>query len=186
MKKTLIVFMLVLLSAVLMVSCDDNKALPSVSKAGDTVTLGNVEWMALDVDTESKEAYLISTDILEKKMFDNHEPGSNAYKDSSIREYLNGDFIAAHGLSTSYMKNTELSDASVTDYIFIPSEAEINAYLLQASDRAAKYNGKADDWWLRTPSGDQVRIVSSNGTINYQVSVGTPNGVRPAFWYTWD
>jgi len=187
MKKSLIVLMMVLLCAMLMVSCDDNKEkLPSVSKIGETISLGNVTWEALWVDAENKSAYLISKDILEQKMFDSNEPGSSSYKDSSIRKYLTGDFIAAHGLSTSYMKATNLSDASVTDYIFIPSEAEINLYLSRDIDKVAKYNGEADDWWLRTPDDDKVRIVNSDGTINYQVSVATTVGVRPAFWYTWN
>ena len=188
MKKTLIVLMMVLLAAMLMVSCDDSKALPSVSKAGDTVTLGNVEWEALDVDSDNKTALLISKDVLELRAFDGY--GSKVYANSTIHTYLKDGFISTYGLSTSYMKATELTDANVTDYVFLLSKSEVELYLGQKADRMAKYNGDGMGWWLRSiynGTDNYPCVVTADGDYYPIVPTATDYvGLRPAFWYKWE
>ena len=201
MKKTLIVVTMVMLAAMLIVSCDNNKNTPSkaVSKIGDTVELGKtkdgktITWEALDVKTDEKKALLISQDILENRVFSGSS-GTCDYKDSDIRKYLTSTdsdgFINTYGLSTDYMLASVLSDVGdeKEDYVFLLSEAEVTLYLGQEADRVAKYNGTASDWWLRShrDGRNEGATVGDNGV--YYITPTNPyeKGLRPAFWYTWE
>ena len=190
--------MMVLLCAMLFVSCDDNKNTSSkaLSKAGETIELGKtkdgkaITWEALDVDTNKKKALLISQDILEKRVFSSSSTTAD-YKDSDIRDYLTSTdsdgFIKTYGLSTDYMLAADLSDVEDEneDYVFLLSEAEVTAYLSQEADRVAKYNGTAADWWLRSHKGNEGETVGDNGGY-YQTPTNLKKGLRPAFWYTWE
>ena len=186
MKKTLIVFMLAIVAVSLFVGCKNGPEAKTY-KVGDTIELGSkddktITWIVLDIDTKDNTALLISNDILESSKFGS----SNAYKDSSIRTNLKGSFITTWGLDTSYMVNVDVTSSiekteknTGDDYVFLLSNTEYGKY----SATIAKVSSS---WWLRTPKEDKVMIVNATGTIDYQVSSPTPNGIRPAFWYTWD
>ncbi len=196
MKKTLIVLMLVLLSAMLMVSCKESPVTPpSDIKVGDIVQIGDVSWKALDVDTTEKRALLISQDVLELRAFDGY--GSNVYKTSTIRTYLNDNFITAYGLSKDYMKKvvfngdeTIVSDSG-EDYVFLLSLDEAEKYFESDEARKAELNGTASEWWIRTVysfSSNNVYSVDAGGDVilNGNITCANENGIRPAFWYVWN
>ena len=95
MKKTIIVLMLVLLSAVLMISCNNNTNTPDSTpsktyEVGETIELGTKEgntvaWLILEIDTEDNTALLISKDILESRQFDS---STDRYQNSAIKKRL--------------------------------------------------------------------------------------------------
>ena len=193
MKKTLIVFMLVLLSAVLMVSCDDNANVPSAKsyKAGDTIDLGSkgedaITWIVLAVDTDDNTALLISQDILETSKFG----GSVVYNGSTVQNRLKSDdFFTNYGLTTDYMVNVDVTTAiekteknTGDDYVFLLSNSEYNEYKANISTVTL-------GWWLRSPKGDDsVYVVQTSGSVNSEYVKYSPytGGIRPAFWYTWN
>lgn len=203
MKKTFIVLVMVLLSAILVVSCKDHKDTdkntPSktISKIGETIELGKtkdgeaITWEALDVDTDAKKALLISQDVLENSVVFSSSSGTTDYKNSDIRAYLTNTgsdgFIKTYDLSTDYMLAADLSDVGdeKEDYVFLLSEAEVTLYLGQESDRVAKYNGTAADWWLRSHKNNEGETVGDNG-VYYQTPTNYGKGLRVAFWYTWE
>ena len=203
MKKTFIVLMMVLLSAILVVSCKDHKDTdkntPSktISKIGETIELGKtkdgkaITWEALYVDTNAKKALLISQDVLEERVFSSSSTTAD-YKDSDIRAYLtNTDsdgFIKTYDLSTDYMLAADLSDVNAgnEDYVFLLSEAEVTLYLGQQADRVAKYNGTATLWWLRSHKGNEGAVVCEDGVYGQSPTNPYIRGLRPAFWYTWE
>ena len=211
MKKTLIVLMMVLLAAMLIVSCEANSnnngsssTLPEPTKKGSTITLGGVEWKALKVDTNKKQALLISNEILELRAFD---ADSNDYETSDIRTYLQSDeFFSTYNLDKSYMLEVDvLSKIEKTvikenggDYVFLlslmetDSGADSNYYFASPNDRVAytKANEsgvkEAKDWWLRAPSGENVYYIKDVGEQDSVDTITTEKGIRPAFWYTWN
>ena len=168
-----------------------------------TVSLGDVTWKVLSIDYNSKQALLISQDILTQMQFDD---SSNVYKDSNIREYLNGDFITDHGLSTSYMLKVDVTTNIETttifdtgsDYVFLLSKTEANNtnYFTDDDARVAKMHAEgrysAAAWRLRSPYSDnkvkQVNYLGATNDAGYDTeqSVTALIGVRPAFWYHWN
>ena len=211
MKKILLVFMLVLLSAVLVVSCDDkidenSAASPSPSKEGEIITLGEkdgvgITWRVLKVDTEKKQALIISEDILDTMAMYGSKPtteDAKYYLESDIRDYLNNKFNTDYGLDKSYMKEVDIeSNIENTtikegggDFVFLLSKIETEAgtnsgyYFDDAADRIAKYKSEAKDWWIRSEEG----YISSTGNQDSSdlESLTTLRGIRPAFWYTWN
>ena len=170
-------------------------ALPKVTSETKTVTLGKVTWKVLSFEAEANRALLISDGIVDDLAFD---ATTNKYENSSIRAYLNGDFISTYGLSTSYMvkvdvtsniEETQIIDSG-KDYVFLLSKTEANNtnYFATAADRKS-----SKTWWLRSPSdetdGNSLKfahtIAVGDGSITMD-SVHTKWGIRPAFWYTWN
>ena len=201
MKKTIIVLMLVLLSAVLMISCNNNTNTPDSTpsktyEVGETIELGTKEgntvaWLILEIDTEDNTALLISKDILESRQFDS---STDKYQNSAIKKYLNQPeqvetFFTNYGLKTDYMVNVDVTSNiekteknTGSDYVFLLSATEYGKY--KATITTA---GNSKDWWLRTPSTASsdthtAKTVVTNGstsgdTVSYKL------GIRPAFWY---
>lgn len=179
-----------------------------ISNVDDTIKLGTypesagagyagkpIVWKALAVDSENKRALLISQDILKPSVFDD---SSGNYKNSDIREYLNGDtFFSTYGLKKDYMVNVDVTTSietttvgSGSDYVFLLSktEAENTSYFVDSNARIAKYSESASSWWLRSTHPDNVNsvyYVGSGGGIGSYLYYDT-YGVRPAFWYTWE
>ena len=203
MKKTLIVLMMVLLAAMLMVSCDDNnkggsEALPTVSKAGDVITLGSrysveIKWVALSVDTTEKKALLISQNVLENMVFSSSK--NVKYSESNIHTYLTnleeGGFIKNYGLSTEYMLKVEdLSAEGITekDYVFLLSKDEATTGYFE--NKTNRISGNSADWWVRSldtsSSTGKVALIDYTGDYCISEPEITSKGLRPAFWYTWE
>ncbi len=213
MKKYLIVLMMVLLSMVLVVSCENNsntlgsdsssggsETLPTDIKVGDEVKIGSVTWKALAVDEENSRALLISKDILE-----NVKINTPSYTDSDIYNTLRSEeFLNKYGLKTSYMKKVvftdigekeiaKISDSGV-DYLFLLSGTEAygsESYFADDESRIATYNGEASSWWLRTSdaasSDPKYSFVRPDGDVWQTGHINEDNfGVRPAFWYKWN
>ena len=138
---------------------------------------GPIKWIVLK--REEKKALLLSEFILEQKRFDKI---SNNYKNSEIRQWLNGDFFASSFSenekkqifcvkvdnsvnSTGYEVNKCACENS-DEKIFLLSYKELIGFLPQKQDRQSictefaktsgvlTYKNNNGDWWLRSPNNN--------------------------------
>ena len=212
MKKTLTVLMMALLAVMLIVSCDNKTSEPKKEESsttptysvGDTVNYGTypadydvaelkgtaVTWKVLSVDAANSRMLVISARLLETGL---QFGSSSSYSGSSIRSYLNGEFITKYGLSNVSMCNVDVTTAietttvgSGSDKVFLLSktEAENTSYFADAAARTARYTDSfSPAWWLRSAASDgNVYSVTMTGSFDDQGTSTYGGGVRPAFW----
>lgn len=161
------------------------------SKVGSYVNIGDCKWEVLDL--EDSQALLLKKTALPVMAY-NDNPGDVTWESSSLRKWLNSDFLN-NTFSESEQKNMVLSDvknnASKTyhtdggndtkDYTFLLSIEEAEKY----SDLfpAFKNNG-----WLRSPGNNQgsAAFLSVSGKVmdyGYAATDRDEFTVRPAFWF---
>ena len=155
---------------------------------GQTFMVGGFSWIVIEHKQEGKLA-LMET-CLKNTSFD--EDGSNDWRRSSIRKYLNNNFLCIlenNGLDPDDIIETEIdltADDGLKDY----GTSRDKVFLLTADT----YRKNRDVikpigncWWLITPHSTptagytrHVRCVSSNGSLN-DIYVGHGYwGIRPA------
>ena len=152
---------------------------------GDTFDLIGLNWKILD-KTDSGYVCLVET-LEDEKQFDKY---SSDWKKSSLREYLNGEFleklsdVVGKENIISFERNL-LSLDGQTEY----GSCEDKVSLLTV-DEYRKYRSmipNTDDglWWLITPWSTpcnnyerSVTVVSPSGIIDYRYCVSN-GGVRP-------
>lgn len=157
-------------------------------EAGDIFKVDNVEYIVLEQLADNQTA-IIRKDLLEDTM----EFGSdNNWKTSSIREFLNGEYLKEIEKSFGKDRIVEhsvdlLSLDGLDDY-----GTSIDKVSMLTIDQYRKYRkviGKNLDtwWWLitpdSTPSGSSIRYVQcvgSVGCVDYG-GCGCDGGVRPFF-----
>ena len=151
---------------------------------GDTFELAGLKWTILDI---TEKGYMCLAERLE----DNMQFGSNNdWKESGIREYLNGEFLEKLSSEVDAdniieFKRDLLSMDGQTEYGLCTDKVS----LLNVDEyrKYRKHIPNADYWWwLITPdstacNGDKtwVRVVSPSGRIYYYDYCGSRNGVRP-------
>lgn len=178
-----------------------------VKQAGDTASYGTyngqpIEWLALAVDLENEKALLVSKDAVAMMPFDGDDPYSSDWESSTIRTWLNNDFVntaftseeASKILTTtiSVVANSEygtIGGSPTTDKVFLLSEEEINRYFPDGESRCINYEYEDGtdlaDWWTITPgenSGRAVVILAEGTILTDGYAVGTELGIRPAIW----
>lgn len=183
----------------------DKEAL--VNNVGDTASYGTyneqaIEWLALAVDKENEKALLVSKDAVAMMPFDGDDPYSSDWESSTIRTWLNNDFVntaftseeASKILTTtiSVVANSEygtIGGSPTTDKVFLLSEEEINRYFPDGESRCINYEYEDGtdlaDWWTITPGEDSGRavVILAEGTILTDgYAVGTELGIRPTIW----
>ena len=139
-----------------------------------------IPWRVLK--TTSNETLLLSENILADKMF-NPMTGSNIWRDSSIRNYLNstesGGFITMlpDAVKTSLVAtDTTVGSVATSDKVHLLSNTEYG--VLADTDKNIPI-----DWWLRSPepgSSSTAHFARSNLTAFAQGVVELEFGVRPA------
>ena len=150
---------------------------------GDTFELAGLKWTILDI---TEKGYMCLAERLE----DNMQFGSNNdWKESGIREYLNGEFLEKLSSEVDAdniieFKRDLLSMDGQTEYGLCTDKVS----LLNVDEyrKYRKHIPNADYWWwLITPdstacNGDKtwVRVVSPSGIISCN-SCDRLNGVRP-------
>jgi len=167
-------------------------------------SLEQIEWTVLAV--ESNRVLLISKYVLDAKSFSNID-GDIVWEQSSIREWLNGDFYsdAFSAEEKGKILSTEIKDGlaphtiSIKDKVFLLSVEEAQKYFSgnavrgttptkYAAARGAEVaTGRTNvEWWLRTNGKElsSAATVKDTGSINES---GRDNevtwcGVRPAMW----
>lgn len=154
-------------------------------KVGDYFEVAGTKWRILDI---KPCGYVCLSDALEeRKIFDS---GTNNWKLSSLREYLNNDFykkIADEIMGKNILPfgrdllsldgQNEYGDC--TDYVSLLSVDDYRQYrkLIPNNEQW---------WWLLTPWSTpcngyevQVSVVSPSGSINGYDCYGNLRGVRP-------
>lgn len=192
---------------------------------GDIVTYGNyeqdgfytngeetIEWIVIARDRDN-HALLLSRYCLDALPY-NEDGGDVTWEDSSIRAWLNGEFLeSAFGgdpngfICTAECKNRNGRSGTdggenTTDRIFLLDVDDVTQYLPKESSRRApiteyaKEQGAEYDkngngwWWLRTPgkTQDMAAGVHTAGGVNYDGRDvdRTDLCIRPALWLDLD
>lgn len=192
---------------------------------GDIVTYGNyeqdgfysngeetIEWIVIARDSDN-HALLLSRYCLDALPY-NEDGGDVTWEDSSIRAWLNGEFLeSAFGgdpngfICTAECKTKDGRSGTdggenTTDRIFLLAVDEVTQYFPKESSRRApvteyaKEQGAEYDkngngwWWLRTPgkTQDMAAGVHTAGGVNYDGRDvdRTDLCIRPALWLDLD
>lgn len=192
---------------------------------GDIVTYGNyeqdgfysngeetIEWIVIARDRDN-HALLLSRYCLDALPY-NEDGGNVTWEDSSIRAWLNGEFLeSAFGgdpngfICTAECKTKDGRSGTdggenTTDRIFLLAVDEVTQYFPKESSRRApvteyaKEQGAEYDkngngwWWLRTPgkTQDMAAGVHTAGGVNYDGRDvnRTDLCIRPALWLDLD
>ena len=117
----------------------------------EAVTIDDTEWYVLAIDYDTDRALILSRYVLETRTFD--ADGSVYWKDSDLREYLNGDWL--RGQETLYNaavettlynieRNTEVlvEDDMLTstqDKVFLLSYTDLNGAIASYDPRLSTY-----------------------------------------------
>ena len=163
MKKQIFTLTLVLalcLSLVPMKTAAANvTAVTDIKNVGDTVTMGSffgkpIVWQVLEADTNAGKALLIPTELIGFWAF-NTKNAVTIWEDSTIREWLNGEFMdnAFSAEQIAAILETEIDNKAYTetgldggggantkDKVFLLSYAEAARYFSGADTRKAVYN----------------------------------------------
>lgn len=161
-------------------------ALKEVSQ-GEQFTLAGIKWVVLDHFTEA--TFILAADVLEDKAFD--EDNSNNWKGSTIREYLNNDFLEyliEEGVPSGKINEMTIdltSDDGMTDY-----GTDNEKIALLTADQYRQYRrfipNASGPWWLVTPYSctasysASARSVYTDGSLTNGSAYGGSFGVRPA------
>lgn len=192
---------------------------------GDIVTYGNyeqdgfysngeetIEWIVIARDRDN-HALLLSRYCLDALSY-NEDGGDVTWEDSSIRAWLNGEFLesAFGGDPNGFICTAECrtkdgrsgtdGGENTTDRIFLLAVDEVTQYFPKESSRRApvteyaKEQGAEYDkngngwWWLRTPgkTQDMAAGVHTAGGVNYDGRDvdRTDLCIRPALWLDLD
>ena len=192
---------------------------------GDIVTYGNyeqdgfysngeetIEWIVIARDRDN-HALLLSRYCLDALPY-NEDGGDVTWEDSSIRAWLNGEFLeSAFGgdpngfICTAECKTKDGRSGTdggenTTDRVFLLAVDEVTQYFPKESSRRApvteyaKEQGAEYDkngngwWWLRTPgkTQDMAAGVHTAGGVNYDGRDvdRTDLCIRPALWLDLD
>ena len=170
---------------------EDNKMQKQLRdcKEGSTVTIGGQEWQVLR-HLENGGTFCIRKDLLDDyRAFD--RDNCNDWKKSSLREYLNGEYMekllseiqADEGVEIILDTTQDLTtDDGLKDY-----GSSTDKIVLLTCDQYREYRhliDKIDDrWWLITADSAinyYARIVYTDGSLGYYSAYGGNRGVRPA------
>jgi len=154
-------------------------------KAGDHFEYKGIEWVCLDV--RNKTAFAVTAKVIANMPFnDKYEDGCNNWRTSSLRKWLNGEFLDKNfdkgallaNFSTLTADNGDDKYGVVEDYV-----------TLIDCDQYRKYRNfmpKYDDWVLTlTPrsctagNARHVRLITPSGELDISFA-GITSGVAPA------
>lgn len=154
-------------------------------KAGDHFEYKGIEWVCLDVGNET--AFAVTAKVIANMPFNNeYEDGCNNWRTSSLRKWLNGEFLDKNfdkgallaDFSTLTADNGDDKYGVVEDYVTLIDCEQYRKY--------RKFMPKYDDWvWTLTPRsctvGDafSVRNIIPSGELDSYFADNT-YGVAPA------
>jgi len=142
-------------------------------KKGDIFKIGTEQWVCLY--TDQHRALMLSLLVLDIRSFDIMEFEPICYKDGSIHQYLNHNFL----IDRFKRDFLPLMDSDV----FLLSKEEVNLYL--ENKRAYDKFNNHESWWLRDQSEDHRKayFVNKEGRVStYPLGHHCRLGLRPAFW----
>ena len=160
---------------------------------GTTIEASGIKMEILDpaypaVEVDELGVLCLAKDILFEKAFD--EENNNNWRESSLREYLNGEYKdslpeelkeALLPFERDLMANDGLKAyGKCTDDVSLISEREYQDYREHISD-------KSDWWWTLTAwsaklgSSFSARLVGAGGSLGHSSAYNDSGGVSPAF-----
>ena len=162
----------------------------------ERVEFGGIEWIVLD--EEGEKTLLLSKDCIEERAY-NEKYESVTWETCTLRSFLNDEWFEdtfsdeeKNMVLTTYVENSDNSETETSggndteDKVFLLSIEEVKHYFSSDYKRVAKYHGKTDWWWLRSPgySDYDAAAVLDGGDVDYGGdSVNCDyNGIRPALW----
>ena len=185
----------------------------SVVKKGDSVYFGyygneDIEWIILD--QKDGKTLLLSKYIIDSKQY-NEEDESITWEYSSVRKWLNNDFIKnafdkneQQKIQSTLISNNNNDEYGInggndtTDkvfllsidetYLYFPSEDERKTFgTMFAKDNGLYENKGYNEWWLRSPGHVEnyaTVVDSAYGMVHeYGSNISEHGaGVRPAIW----
>lgn len=154
-------------------------------KTGQAFEMAGYEWIALEHDEDRKTTLVITKECIEEMPFD--EENSNDFRNSSIRKYLNNDFLdelTDEGISEN---DIALTDFDLTRYngedTYGLCRDKIGLLTIEQYKKHKEVLKLNDWWWLITASSSvpgYVYVVNSVGSLNYNNAYNGYGGVRPA------
>lgn len=154
-------------------------------EAGKVFELAGYEWLVLEQNRDMDSTLVVAKDCIRDMAFD--EGQSNDFRNSTLRKYLNNEF-----LEELLEEGLEEIDILLTDFDLSDSDGN-NIYgycrdkiglLTQEQYKEHRDILKLEDWWwLCTPNAANsriVRIVYSSGTLRSNNAYIGNSGVRPA------
>lgn len=157
-------------------------------KPGTVIPFGGMDWIILE--SEGNMTHLLAKESIGNMPFD--EYNSNNWTNSSLRAYLNGEFLetlVANGANpNAFLQDTHslIADDGLDDY-----GSSVDCVGLLSVDQYRKHRriiSNLDDWWwLITPYSvesngysNYVRRVNTDGTLGADYAARGGFGVRPA------
>jgi len=131
-----------------------------------TIKLAGIVWEVLNEET----GLIVTKDIVCKKAFD--ESNCNKWSTSTIRKWLNGEFLATF---------TEAEKDAIQGEIRLLEESEINE--LQGDERIKAFEWEGWMYWLKSPyaaNSYYVRCVNPDGSVYDNGACDGRLGVAPA------
>ena len=158
-----------------------------------------IEWLVVKTVTVYN-VFLVSKDVLDRQPF--NDKGKASWTDSSLRRWLNNDFL--NGAFSPEEKKRILTgsvavgNGAVSDRVFIPCREEALILLSDPRDKTAAPTGYAlspdmpvdsisggAPWWIRGQGGAKCELISHMGFVGEVNDQSlTMVGVRPALWIT--
>lgn len=152
---------------------------------GQVFELAGYEWIVLEHDAEMDKSLIVAKECIDDMAFD--EDNSNDFRNSTLRKYLNNDFLEeliSEGLDEDSILFTDfdLSDCQGGgSYGFCRDK--IGLLTIDQYRKHKEILALNDRWWLITPnSGNSrnVRLVNLVGSLIDHYACGGSIGVRPA------
>lgn len=154
-------------------------------KTGEVFELAGHEWVLLEHDMWDDKSLAVTKECIPDMVFD--ENGSNDFRNSTLRKYLNNDFLEeliSEGLDEDSIIYTDFDLSACEDensYGFCRDKIGLLTIEQYRKHRDILVLGGR--WWLITPiSGDSenVRTVYSDGSSLFDYVYYGDFGVRPA------
>lgn len=153
-------------------------------KRGQVFNMAEHEWIVVEHNEDEGTTLVTTTECISDMTFD--ENNSNDFRNSSLRKYLNSDF-----LDELLEGGLEIDDVKYSDFDLTGHQGgdygicrDLIGLLTEDQYRKHKDILVIEDWWwLITPSSGHsghVRYVSTAGSLNYDSAYAGSNGVRPA------
>lgn len=154
-------------------------------KAGDHFEYKGIEWVCLDVG--NKTAFAVTAKVIANMPFNNeYEDGCNNWRTSSLRKWLNGEFLDKNFDKGALLANFSTLTADNGDDKYGVVEDYVTLLDCDQYRRYRKLMPKYDDWvWTLTPRsctvGDafSVRNIIPSGELDSYFADNT-YGVAPA------
>lgn len=155
-------------------------------EAGDHFEYKGIEWVCLDTNNITTVFAITAKIIANMPFSDKYEDGCNDWRTSSLRKWLNGDFLNKNLNENVLLMSPSIMTADNGDDKYGVVEDYVT---LIDCDQYRKYRNfmpKYDDWvWTLTPrsctvgNARHVRLITPSGELDISFA-GITSGVAPA------